>query len=119
MATDDTLSLFREPQFAPAPEPTTAPEPPAPHVDQRTNQASLFGNLDDFTRAREEWQGMPEFAQENLRPWKQLIVSFENRADMDAFAALVGQRLTEKTQSIWYPEAEIGRMVTKRYKDEP
>lgn len=140
----DNLNLFEQPRFRPDPNyveppeerddeppvlvvaapaaetPTVAPvevaaEPPGPHVNKRTGQVSLLGDLDQFTRQREEWEGMPEFVQEDLAPWKSVIVHFENRADMDAFAALIGQRLTEKTQSVWYPEAEIGRYINKRY----
>lgn len=52
---------------------------------------------------RTEWQGMPEFVQEAQRPAAQLIVRFETEADLHAFAALIGQRLTLKTKSIWHP----------------
>ncbi len=64
----------------------------------------------------EEWNGMPEFVQEDHAPFKTLIVHFEKREDMDAFAKLVKQRLTFKTLSIWFPEAEIERW-SKRYTD--
>jgi hypothetical protein len=61
---------------------------------------------------------MPEYVQEDQEPWKSLTVHFENRADMEAFSKLIGQRVLETTKSLWYPEAEIGRMVTKRYADD-
>jgi len=81
-------------------------------------QGSLFGDLDDFTLWRQEWQGMPEFAHEDLTPWKSVVVHFGSRADKDAFAKLVDQTVTDKTQSIWYPEAEIGHFANKMYVDE-
>ena len=65
--------------------------------------------------AEEEWQGMPEFMMEDLTPIKSLIVHFATWEDMKAFAELVEQHLTKVTQSIWYPEAGITRMVDKRY----
>lgn len=68
---------------------------------------------------RKEWVGMPEFIQDDLTPWKQIIVSFAGLADMAAFAELVGQTITPNTRSIWFPEAEIGRIVNKRYHHEP
>lgn len=52
---------------------------------------------------RAEWQGMPEFVQEQQRPFAQIIVRFETEADLRDFAALIGQRLTPKTKSIWHP----------------
>ena len=54
----------------------------------------------------EEWKGMPEFEQENLNPKKQIIVSFATDADRESFSKLIGQKLTEKTKSIWFPKQE-------------
>lgn len=63
----------------------------------------------------EHWGDMPEFVQEDLAPIKQVIVNFDSEKDMQAFAELVGQTITMRTQSIWYPEAEIGHYANKRY----
>lgn len=96
------------------------PEPedePAPS-DEETGQASMFGDLDEFRLDRQEWGGMPEFVQEDLAPWKSVAVHFTSRADMNAFALLVEQQMTSKTRSLWYPKAEIGRFIDKRYADE-
>ena len=65
----------------------------------------------------DEWQGMPEFVQEDQSPTKQIIVSFASYDDMRAFGELIGQKLTPNTQSVWYPKAEIGRYADKRYVD--
>lgn len=75
-------------------------------------QATLF---DVGTSWEKEWQGMPEFVQEDQRPWKTLYVHFENRHDMEDFARLIGQKLTQETRSVWFPEAEIGTYADKRY----
>lgn len=53
-----------------------------------------------------EWEGMPEFTQERQRPFSTLIVRLETEADLRAFAELIGQKLTPKTKSIWFPEKE-------------
>ena len=66
-----------------------------------------------------EWSGMPEFTQDDQTSWKQVIVHFNSPEDLAAFSKLIGQNLTPKTRSIWFPEAEIGRLVTKRYVDQP
>ena len=83
------------------------------------DQDALFGDLDEFTVAGQEWKGMPEFKHEDLTAWKSLIINFASQEDLSAFAKLIGQRLTPNTQSVWYPEAEIGHMVTKRYIRQP
>jgi hypothetical protein len=78
------------------------------------DQPSLFdlGNPWD-----EHWQGMPEFVQPDVSPIKSILVHFETRADLDAFSALIGQRVLMTTRSIWFPEAEIGRYTNKRFID--
>jgi hypothetical protein len=62
------------------------------------------------------WKGMPEFRQENLKPWSTLPVHFKSRADRDAFAKLIGQTITDDTRSLWFPKARIDRYVDKRWK---
>ncbi len=64
-----------------------------------------------------EYQGMPEFEQEDLSPFKQLKINFASQKDIDTFAELIGQKITEKTRSIWYPKAEKLSM-DKVYVDE-
>lgn len=44
-------------------------------------QQSLFGDLDDFTVWKQEWQGMPEFIQEDLSPWRTIEVNFKGFFD--------------------------------------
>jgi hypothetical protein len=55
------------------------------------------------------WRGMPEFVQDDLTPFKTIYVHFENQEHLDAFAELVGQIITPKTRSIWYPKREKAR----------
>jgi len=81
-----------------------------------------FFELGDNTyvqRWRDEWKGMPEFVQRNLKPWKQLIINFSCEEDMDQFASLVEQRITPTTQSIWYPIQKAIDASKMRYIDEP
>jgi ParB-like chromosome segregation protein Spo0J len=53
--------------------------------------------------ARDSWQGMPEFDQPAAEPFRTIKVHFKQQAAVDAFAALISQKLTEKTKSVWYP----------------
>ena len=64
---------------------------------------------------KEEWKGMPEFDQPDRMAERRLIVNFRSEADVAAFCKLIGQQLTEKTRSIWFPEAEGERHITMRY----
>ena len=51
-----------------------------------------------------EWVGMPEFDQPGNDFKFSLRVNFETEADMQAFAVLIGQAVTPKTDSIIYPK---------------
>ena len=76
---------------------------------------SDFGFNIDKINPQDEWEGMPEFKQEDKTPQKQIIVSFKNEKDMQLFSELIGQKLTNKTKSIWYPKVEIEKYMDKRY----
>ena len=52
---------------------------------------------------QKEWVGMPEFTQEKIEPYSSIIIRFETKEDLENFANLIGQRLTKKTKSIWFP----------------
>lgn len=67
---------------------------------------------------REHWKGMPEFESEKISNYKQIIVSFKTKEDYDAFAKLVGVKLTPKTKSIFYPPKEKSQMTLLRWIDE-
>ena len=62
-----------------------------------------------------EWDGMPEFVQDDKEAFQSVRVHFPDRAAVDRFAELVGQKLTERTRAIWFPQAEIERYADKRY----
>lgn len=60
--------------------------------------------FDDFENEwQKEWKDMPEFIQEKSRDSFQIIVRFENENDLNDFAKAIGQKLTKKTKSIWFP----------------
>lgn len=83
-------------------------------MSKEPEQKALFDRGEAW---EDEWQGMPEFIQEDLEPFKTLYVHFECWEDVAAFSRLIGQRITPETRSLWYPEAEIGRYADKRYID--
>ena len=52
---------------------------------------------------RTHWQGMPEFVQHRKSEHQKIIVRFDSEKDVQRFAELIGQKLTSKTKSIWFP----------------
>lgn len=64
-----------------------------------------------------EWEGMPQFSQEDLTAKRNLIINFKTDKDVEDFAELVNQKITEKTKSIWYPQVKPEPMMDKAYED--
>lgn len=75
----------------------------------------LFDNEYDW---QSEWQSMPEFVQEQKKPYTQIIVRFENESDLQDFARVIGQKLTKKTKSIWHPFKSHWGGIKKVWVDE-
>lgn len=66
----------------------------------------------------EHWKNMPEFIQEKQKEYAKIIVRFDNENDLQEFSKLIGQKLTNKTKSIWHPQLIRGQNSGKRYIDE-
>lgn len=117
----DALESVPSPLETPEPEklpiscPALMAEPSGNGSEPRNGEPEQILLLDLPEWWKEHWKGMPEFEQKNLAPWKTVYVHFENRSDMKSFADLVGQTITLNTRSIWWPEAEIGKLIDKRY----
>jgi hypothetical protein len=56
------------------------------------------------SQAQTAWQGMPECNQQDAEPFHTIKVHFDDQVAYDAFAKLIGRKLTDKTKSVWYPE---------------
>lgn len=61
------------------------------------------------------WAGMPEYSNEDLRPIQTVKVHFRDLPSRDAFAALVGETLSDRTQFIWYPKNERAIVARRRW----
>jgi hypothetical protein len=55
------------------------------------------------TDAYQEWEGMPEFNNEDANSFRKLIVHFDKKEDAEDFFKVIGQEYSEKCRSIWYP----------------
>ena len=83
---------------------------------QQDEEQPMLFDLDGGWKS--EWKGMPEFVQQDLEPFKSVIVHFSSQGDVELFSKVVEQTVGPRTRSIWYPEAEIGHMMNKRYADD-
>jgi hypothetical protein len=54
--------------------------------------------------AQPDWTGMPTFTQPDNGPFRTIHVHFNDQAAVDAFAALLQRKLSDKTKFLWYPE---------------
>ena len=108
MNDDAQLSLFDfEPRTVIAPDVATDDDARATLmsvINANGHAEPLLFSEDDLRPDWEaEWQGMPEFKMGNTEPCQKITVNFQTFEDVRAFADLVGQRVTNKTDSIWYP----------------
>ena len=72
------------------------------YMDLEEGEKERYTEKDD-KEWKKFWKGMPEFEQEDNPTYKTIYVHFRNEEDYKEFAKLIGQNLTEKTKSIWYP----------------
>jgi ParB-like chromosome segregation protein Spo0J len=62
--------------------------------------------------AQNAWQGMPDFSQPDGGPFRTLKVHFKDQTAVNAFAKLIGQKLTDRTKSVWHPQvAKVAAVV--------
>ena len=76
----------------------------------------LLGNGAD---PAEEWNGMPEFRQQDQTAFRSLIVHFKTQEAVDAFAKLVQQTISPQTKYLWYPFEPEKVYMDKRYVGSP
>jgi hypothetical protein len=78
----------------------------------------LFDNNEFQKDWQKEWKNMPEYKSDNLEPYRSLIIHFKNKNDIQEFANLLNQKITNKTKSIWFPKLEKKILKNYRYVDE-
>ena len=66
----------------------------------------------------EEWKDMPEFVQNKQEPYAKIIFRFEDEESLQNFAKIIGQKLTNKTKSAWFPFKSHWGGVKKVWTDE-
>jgi hypothetical protein len=103
------FSLFEEESKKEIQEPLFSELQPQ-DVDWKQN--TLF---DVEPKWKELWIGMPDFTQVDQQAFQSINVHFRNREDRNQFAELVGQKITNDTQYVWFPKQEISDLISKRY----
>lgn len=88
-------------------------------IDGRSDEMSRQGFFDMPPDWQKHWREMPVFNQKDLAPYQSIKVNFRSPEDREAFGRLIDRGLTNKTQSIWWPREEIGRMVDKLFLADP
>lgn len=81
-------------------------------MDNQYKEVPLFDLPKDWEK---EWEGMPEFKQQDLHPIQSVMVHFRNREDREQFAQLIEQRITDDTVSLWYPRMAPNDYSKVRY----
>jgi len=66
----------------------------------------------------DEYKDMPEYISEDDTAVQKIIVHFLSRGDVEDFAELVKQKLTEKTKSIWFPAIATRDLKQTRVEDD-
>lgn len=85
---------------------------------KNTSQMKQEKLFEDKNAWQKEWVDMPEFIQEKKEPYSKIIVRFNSEEDLQEFAKLIEQKLTNKTKSIWHPKLIRGINSNKRYSNE-
>ena len=63
-----------------------------------------------------EWDGMPEYVNEDETGLQSIVVHFKTEEAVRDFAELVKQKITDKTKSLWFPQEEETDLASKGYK---
>lgn len=71
--------------------------------EQASLEDFLDGEKEITERWQDHWQGMPDFVQEEQKPFHKVNVCFKTKEDFEAFRELTGVTMTSKTKTVWYP----------------
>ena len=51
-----------------------------------------------------EFSGMPDHDNQDIAGFRKIIIHFDTQQDVDNFAKLLQQQISDKCKSLWYPE---------------
>lgn len=78
-----------------------------------------FGTVADniessMALGRKEWEGMPEFANEDLDAYRRILMKFDSEKDIEMFSKLIDCKITDKTKTVWFPPKPVDHLYMKR-----
>jgi two-component SAPR family response regulator len=77
---------------------------------------NIFVLAEEEEKTPYQWDGMPEFVQEDMNPYATIEVEFRTEKDIDTFRKLMEQpSINEKTKAIWFPARDRFRNSSYRY----
>jgi hypothetical protein len=85
---------------------------------------TLFGEINTVEDLQKHWRdpylqwwaaGMPSHNQQDKSPMKQIMLKFRTREDREHFADLMGYKLTDRTDVVWYPDKPRDKNSSSRY----
>jgi hypothetical protein len=62
--------------------------------------------------SKKEWEGMPEFAQEDMDAFRRIILKFDSEEDVQKFGKVLNQNISENTKAMWFPYKPWVRTTT-------
>lgn len=87
-------------------------------ADLLSSLTGISPTIPDPDDWKEEWEGMPEFHQEDLTPYRTINIHFRNETDITEFSELMEQGVTDKTKSMWFPILERNTFQDDLYIDD-
>lgn len=75
--------------------------------------ANIFMDGEPETDPDTEWQGMPEYENENINSHRRLIVHFVDEAALEEFQKLLGITVSDTAKFAWYPKQPREDLTTK------
>jgi hypothetical protein len=92
--------------------------PDTAETKQVTFTAKVGGEGKVVEDPSKEWVRMPEFSHDGVEAHRIINVRFEDDQAVEEFFRRIGQKYTEKTKSIWFPEKEKNDLASERYEEE-
>jgi|2_EtaG_2_1085320.scaffolds.fasta_scaffold03127_3 hypothetical protein len=75
----------------------------------RTDEEEPLLPLDLPFDWEKHWWGMPAFVHGDARPSHSIAVNFMSWEDVQEFADRLGVRVTQKTNSLWFPKEDLSK----------
>lgn len=71
-------------------------------MENKKPEVDLFGQPIIDSKLK-DWQGMPEFIQNDTKPVQQIVINFETYEAVQEFAKLYGNKISRQANSLWFP----------------